>query len=137
MALVNQIFVNLPVADLNRSVEFFTKIGFTFNAQFTDENATCMVLNDTIYAMLLVPKFFKSFIDKEIADAKTTTSTILAFSVNGREEVDSLTDKALAAGGRQYKDAQEYPYMYSRNFEDLDGHMWEFFYMDMSAMPQE
>ncbi|TRW23926.1 glyoxalase/bleomycin resistance/extradiol dioxygenase family protein [Flavobacterium zepuense] len=137
MALVNQIFVNLPVADLNRSVEFFTKIGFTFNPQFTNDDATCMVLNDTIYAMLLVPKFFKGFIDKEIADAKTTTSTILALSVNSRDEVNEFTDKALAAGGRQYKDAQEYPFMFSRNFEDLDGHMWEFFYMDMSAMPQE
>ena len=137
MATVNQIFVNLPVKELSRSVEFFTKIGFTFNPQFTDENATCMVINDTIYAMLLVEKFFKSFIDKEIADTKANAAAIIALSVGSRAEVDELIEKALEAGGREYKELQDHGFMYGRDFEDLDGHLWEIFYMDMAAVPQQ
>ncbi|WP_417352696.1 VOC family protein [Flavobacterium alkalisoli] len=137
MTKVNQIFVNLPVKDLNKSIEFFTKIGFTFNAQFTDENATCMIIGENIFAMLLTEKYFSTFITKEIADAKKTTELITALSVNSREEVDALLEKAFAAGGRQYKDPIDYDWMYNRNFEDLDGHQWEIFYMDMSAMPTE
>ena len=137
MATVNQIFVNLPVKELSRSVEFFTKIGFTFNPQFTDENATCMVINDTIYAMLLVEKFFKSFIDKEIADTKANAAAIIALSVGSRAEVDELIEKALKAGGREYKELQDHGFMYGRDFEDLDGHLWEIFYMDMAAIPQQ
>ncbi|KGO95018.1 VOC family protein [Flavobacterium subsaxonicum] len=137
MATVNQIFVNLPVKELSRSVDFFTKIGFTFNPQFTDENATCMVINDTIYAMLLVEKYFKTFIDKEIADTKANAAAIIALSVGSHAEVDELIEKALEAGGREYKELQDHGFMYGRNFEDLDGHLWEVFYMDMAAMPQQ
>lgn len=137
MAIVNQIFVNLPVKDLSRSVNFFTKVGFTFNPQFTDDNATCMVINDTIYAMLLVEKFFKSFISKEIADTKASAAAIMALSVGSRPEVDSLIEKALAAGGKEYKELQDHGFMYARNFEDPDGHLWEIFYMDMAALPKE
>jgi hypothetical protein len=136
MATVQQLFVNLPVKDLNRSVEFFTKVGFTFNAQFTDENATCMVLSETIQVMLLTEKFFGTFSDKKIIDAKTSTEAICALSVGSRDEVNELVTKAVEAGGREYKEHQDHGWMYTRCFEDLDGHQWEVFFMDMSAMPQ-
>lgn len=137
MTTINQIFVNLPVKDLNKSIEFFTKLGFTFNPQFTDENATCMVMGENIFAMLLTEQYFSTFISKEISDAKKTSEIITALSVNSREEVDQIIEKAFNAGGKEYKEPIDYGWMYNRNFEDLDGHQWEFFYMDMNAMPQE
>lgn len=137
MAAIKQIFVNLPVKDLKRSVDFFTKVGFTFNPQFTDDNATSMIIGENIFAMLLVEEYFRTFTNKQIADAKSTTEVINAFSMNSRQEVDDIIAKAIAAGGNQYKDTQDYSWMYGRNFEDLDGHQWEFFYMDESAMPKQ
>lgn len=137
MTKINQIFINLPVKDLNKSIEFFTKMGFTFNAQFTDENATCMIIGENMFAMLLTEKYFSTFITKPIADAKKATEVITALSVSSRDEVESIIEKAFAAGGKQYKDPIDYGWMYNRNFEDLDGHQWEIFYMDMSAMPTE
>ncbi|WP_330443637.1 VOC family protein [Flavobacterium sp. C4GT6] len=137
MTKINQIFINLPVKDLNRSIEFFTKVGFTFNPQFTDENATCMIIGENMFAMLLTEKYFSTFITKPIADAKKATEVITALSVSSHEEVESIIEKAFAAGGKQYKDPIDYGWMYNRNFEDLDGHQWEIFYMDMSAMPTE
>jgi|SRR5690606_19986961 len=137
MTKINQIFINLPVKDLNKSIEFFTKVGFTFNAQFTDENATCMIIGENMFAMLLTEKYFSTFITKPIADAKKATEVITALSVSSRDEVESIIEKAFAAGGKQYKDPIDYGWMYNRNFEDLDGHQWEIFYMDMSAMPTE
>lgn len=136
MTTVKQIFVNLPVKDLNKSIEFFTKLGFSFNPQFTDENATCMIMGENIFAMLLTEQYFSTFISKGISDAKKTTEVINALAVGSREEVENLINKAFAAGGKQYKDPIDYGWMYNRNFEDLDGHQWEIFYMDMSAMPQ-
>ncbi|WP_417369727.1 VOC family protein [Flavobacterium beibuense] len=137
MTKINQIFINLPVKDLNKSIEFFTKMGFTFNAQFTDENATCMIIGENMFAMLLTEKYFSTFITKPVADAKKATEVITALAVNSRDEVESIIEKAFAAGGKQYKDPIDYGWMYNRNFEDLDGHQWEIFYMDMSAMPTE
>ncbi|ALM48019.1 hypothetical protein AMR72_03405 [Flavobacterium psychrophilum] len=137
MTAIKQIFVNLPVKDLNRTVEFFTKLGFTFNPDFTDENATCMIIGENIFAMLLTEKYFSTFTKKPLADAKTSTEVINAFSLGSRQEVDDITEKAIAAGGKQYKEAEDHGWMYGRNFEDLDGHQWEFFFMDMSAMPQQ
>lgn len=137
MAAIKQIFVNLPVKDLKRSVDFFTKVGFTFNQQFTDDNATSMIIGENIFAMLLVEEYFRTFTNKQIADAKSTSEVINAFSMNSRQEVDDIIAKAIAAGGNQYKDTQDYGWMYGRNFEDLDGHQWEFFYMDESAMPKQ
>ncbi|KGO80865.1 extradiol dioxygenase [Flavobacterium beibuense F44-8] len=137
MTKINQIFINLPVKDLNKSIEFFTKMGFTFNAQFTDENATCMIIGENMFAMLLTEKYFSTFITKPVADAKKATEVITALAVNSRDEVESIIEKAFAAGGKQYKDPIDYGWMYNRNFEDLDGHQWEIFYMDMSAMPNE
>lgn len=136
MAVVKQIFVNLPVKDLQQSIAFFTQVGFTFDQNFTDENATCMIIGENLFAMLLTEKFFGTFSDKPIADAKTTTEAIVALSVGSRDEVNELANRAIEAGGRQYKELQDHGWMYGRNFEDMDGHQWEVFFMDMSAMPQ-
>ena len=137
MAVVNQIFVNLPVKDLKRSIAFFTHVGFSFNAQFTNENATCMIIGENMYAMLLTEPFFSTFITKPVGDAKQSAQAIVALSVGSREEVDALADKAIEAGGMQYKELQQQDFMYGRNFEDPDGHLWEVFFMDMSAIPQQ
>lgn len=131
-----QIFVNLPVKDLNRSVEFFTKMGFTFNPQFTNEKATCMIVSENIYVMLLVEEFFKTFIPTEIADAKKSTESIICLSADNREEVDEFMSKAVMAGGTTYKEKQEEVFMYGHGFQDLDGHLWEIMYMDISKFPQ-
>ncbi|HTG68466.1 MAG TPA: VOC family protein [Candidatus Udaeobacter sp.] len=128
------IFVNLPVKDLNKTVEFFTKLGFEFNPQFTDENATCMIISENIFAMLLVEDYFKSFIKKEISDTTTTSEVILALSAENREQVDEFVHKALDAGATHSKDAIDHGFMYGWGFEDIDGHLWEIFYMDPSAV---
>lgn len=131
-----QIFVNLPVKNLQRSVEFFTALGYTFNPQFTDENATCMIIDDGhIYAMLLVEPFFQTFTPKPISDAKTSTEVLIALSFDSRDAVDDLVRKAVAAGATTPTPAKDLGFMYTHGYEDLDGHMWELFYMDMSAMP--
>jgi predicted lactoylglutathione lyase len=132
------IFVNLPVANLKRSMDFFTALGYGFNPQFTDENAACLVIEeDHIYAMLLTPEFFKRFTKKEIADSKRTTEAILALAVGSREAVDALVDKALAVGGSASNEPDDQGFMYGRSFQDPDGHLWEVLYMDVSAMPQQ
>jgi predicted lactoylglutathione lyase len=131
--MATKIFVNLPVKELNRSVTFFTKLGYTFNAQFTDENATCMVVGDNICVMLLVEKFFKSFIKKEMADATKTAEVIIALSAESREKVDELVNKAIAAGATTPNEKQDQGFMYGWGFQDLDGHLWEIFYMEPSA----
>ena len=129
-----KIFVNLPVKDLSRSIDFFTKLGFSFNQQFTDENATCMVITDDIYAMLLVEKVFQSFTTKEVADATRTTEAIVALGLDRREQVDELADKALANGGQPVKEPMDQDLMYGRSFQDPDGHIWEVFYLDPAAV---
>ncbi|MFY2562950.1 VOC family protein [Corallococcus terminator] len=133
-----KIFVNLPVESLERAVGFFTKLGYTFNPQFTDANATCMVISEDIYAMLLVKPFFKSFIKKEISDATKSTEVIIALTVDSRAAVDALMEKALAAGAKESKEKMDQGFMYQRSFEDLDGHQWESFWMDPAAVaPQQ
>jgi uncharacterized protein len=132
-----KIFVNLPVNDLNKTIEFFTKLNFKFNPQFTDENATCMIVSDDIFVMLLVEKFFMSFTDKEIGDTKKTSEVIVTLSADSRKDVDEMVDKAIKAGGKPSGKLQEMDGMYGRAFEDLDGHIWEVFHMDMNAMKQE
>ena len=129
-----KIFVNLPVKNLQRSVEFFTKLGYTFNAQFTDASATCMIISEDIYAMLLVEDRFKTFIKKEIADATKTTEVLLGLSAESREAVDEMVNKAIAAGGKAPNDKQDQGFMYGWGYEDLDGHLWEIFGMDPSAV---
>jgi predicted lactoylglutathione lyase len=133
--MATQIFVNLPVKDLEKSKAFFSSMGFAFNEQFTDEKAACLIIGENIYAMLLVEEFFRSFIKKDIADASKFAEVINAFSVDSKDKVIELADKALAAGATQYSEPQDYGWMYSRNFQDLDGHLWEVVYTDMSAMP--
>lgn len=131
-----QIFVNLPVKDLTKTKEFFGKLGFEFNAQFTNDDAACMVVSDTIFVMLLVEKFFKTFTKKEIVNASKNTEVIIAISAESKSKVDEMADKAIAIGGSKSNDPQDYGWMYSRSFQDPDGHLWEVLYTDDSAIPQ-
>ena len=135
--MATKIFVNLPVKNLNRSIEFFTKLGFSFNPQFTNDKGTCMIIGEDIFVMLLVEPFFKSFTKKEIADATKTTESIICLSADGKEQVDEMVKKAVAAGGTTPNQKQEdQGFMYGHGFEDLDGHLWEVMWMDVNAIPQ-
>ena len=129
-----KIFINLPVKDLNKSIDFFTKLGFEFNQQFTDENATCMIVNEDAAVMLLVEDFFKSFISKELVDATKSTETLVCLSANSRDEVNDLVNKALEAGGSKAGDPIDQGPMYGWSFQDPDGHHWEVMYMDPSVL---
>ena len=131
-----KVFLNLPVKDLNKSKEFFAKLGFTFNPQFTDQNAACMVISEDNYAMLLVESFFKTFTKKEIVDAKKSTEVLIALSAENKAKVDEMLDKALAAGAKEPRAPQDHGFMYGRAFEDPDGHNWEIFWMDPKAINQ-
>jgi predicted lactoylglutathione lyase len=134
--MATKIFVNLPVKNLDQSVAFFTKLGFSFNPQFTDEKATCMIVGENIFAMLLVESFFKTFTKKEIANAHKSTEVLLAIDAGSKNEVQDMVSKAVAAGGSTYMDPQDHGWMYQHSFADLDGHQWEILFMDESAMPQ-
>lgn len=131
------IFVCLPVKDLPRSVDFFTRLGYTFNPQFTDENATCMIVSDTIYVMLLVEKFFLTFTKKQICDASKDVEVLLSMSMESRTEVDEMMAKAAAAGATIATAANFYmnnESMYTGSFLDLDGHHWELIWMSPEAI---
>ncbi|HWV13894.1 MAG TPA: VOC family protein [Cellvibrio sp.] len=130
-----KIFVNLPVKDLQKSKHFFSQLGYSFNPQFSDENAACMVISETIYTMLLVKPMFQSFTNKPVADAKQTTEVLLCLSCDSRAAVDEMVKKAVAAGGAIYKEPQDHGFMYGHSFEDLDGHQWELVYMEPNATP--
>lgn len=132
--MATKIFVNLPVKDLNKTIEFFTKLGFTFNPQFTDENATCMIVGEDIFVMLLVENFFKTFTKKEICDTAKNTEVIVALSAESREKVDQMITKAFEAGGTESRAPQDHGWMYGRSFQDNDGHLWEIIYMDEKAL---
>jgi uncharacterized protein len=132
--MTTQIFVNLPVKDLNETVDFFTKLGFAFNPQFTDENATCMIVNNDIFVMLLVEKFFKTFTKKEICDTTKDTEVIVALSTESREKVDQMINKVIEAGGKEHRKPQDHGWMYGRSFEDINGHLWEVIYMDKNVL---
>ena len=134
--MATKIFVNLPVKDLDKTVEFFTKLGFKFNPRFTDENATCMIVGDDIFIMLLVEKFFKSFTKKEIVDATKGTEAIIALSAESKENVDEMIRKALEAGGSPPDKPQDQGWMYGHGFQDLDGHLWEVLWMDPATINQ-
>ena len=134
--MARQIFVNLPIKNMERSKAFFGALGFTFNPQFTNEQGACMVINDgASYAMLLVEPFFQSFTKKPISDAKKSTEVLVCLSCDSRAEVDSLVKKALAAGGTTPNAPQDHGFMYGHGFEDLDGHVWELMWMDPNAAP--
>ena len=134
--MAKQIFVNLPVKDLGKTIEFFKKLGFEFNPQFTDEKATCMVVNENIFVMLLVEKFFKTFTQKEICDTSKNTEVIIALSTENREKVDQMLENVIKAGGKESRKPQDHGWMYGRSFEDLDGHIWEIIYMDEKALKE-
>ncbi len=131
-----QIFVNLPVKDLNHSKEFFAKLGFSFNAQFTDENAASMIVSENIYVMLLTREFFQTFTPNEICDATKSTEVLVCLSRESRAEVDEMVRKAVAAEGTTYKEPQDHGFMYQHGFQDLDGHIWEIVFMEPSAVNQ-
>ena len=135
--MTTKIFVNLPAKDLNKTIEFFTKLGFKFNPQFTDENATCMIVGEDIFVMLLIQNFFKTFTKKQISDTSKNTEVIVALSVEGREKVDHMINKAIEAGGRESREPQDHGWMYGRSFEDINGHIWEIIYMDESALKND
>jgi len=126
----HKIFVNLPVDDLPRSMDFFQALGYSFNMQFTDDKGACLVLGEDIYVMLITKPFYKSFITNDVADSKKVSEAIISLSVDSREAVEDLVDKALAAGGTPSKEPNDMGFMYNRSFLDPDGHHWEVFYMD-------
>jgi uncharacterized protein len=131
-----KIFVNLPTQNLDQAIEFFTQLGFAFNPQFTDETATCMIVSDDIYVMLLTNDKFKTFTPKPICDATKSTEVLVCLSCDSREEVDSLVSKAVSGGGSTYNDPQDHGFMYAHGFQDLDGHIWELMYMEPGAIPE-
>jgi predicted lactoylglutathione lyase len=127
--VARQIFVNLPVKDLNRSVAFFTALGFSVDPRFTNDSATCMIVGENIFVMLLIEPFFQGFIKKDICDARKSTEVLVCLSCESRTEVDELVAKAVAAGGTLPRASEDHGFMYSHAFEDLDGHIWELVYM--------
>ena len=132
-----KIFVNLPVKNINKSVEFFTYLGFTFDSQFTDETATCMVVAENIFVMLLTEAKFKTFTPKAICDATSCTEVLVCLTAENREKVDELVGKAVTAGGTTYNDPQDHGFMYGHGFQDLDGHIWEIIFMEAGAINQD
>jgi predicted lactoylglutathione lyase len=133
-ATPHKLFVNIPVNDLQRSIIFFETLGFAFNTQFTDATATCMLVGEDAYFMLLDKARFAGFSKRPMGDPGKETSALFAFSVNSRAEVDEMVNKAVAAGGSHALDPQDHGFMYGRSFYDLDGHHWEVFWMDPSAV---
>jgi predicted lactoylglutathione lyase len=134
-ATPHKLFVNIPVGDLQRSITFFEALGFRFNRHFTDATATCMLVGEDAYFMLLTKERFTGFSGRPIGDARRETNALFALSVNSREEVDAMVHRALAAGGAHAVDPQDHGFMYGWSFYDLDGHHWEVFWMDPSAIP--
>jgi predicted lactoylglutathione lyase len=129
------IFINLPVADVDTSRKFFTELGYSFNEQFSDQNALCLVISDTIFAMLLRREFFQTFTPREVVDAHRASEALLGLSAESRQEVDTLVEKALSAGGTEVREpVSQGDFMYGRAFADPDGHIWEIFWMDPAAV---
>ena len=134
--MATKIFVNLPVKNLNKSVEFFTKLGYTFDPKFTDETATCMIVAEDIFVMLLTEAKFKTFTPKKICDATKSTEVLVCLTCESRANVDAMVRKAVAAGGTTYNKPQDYGFMYEHGYQDLDGHIWELIYMEPGALKQ-
>ena len=132
--MATKIYVNFPVKDLDKSITFFTKLGYTFDFRFTDEKATCMIVDEDIFVMLVAEPFFKTFTEKEICDATRTTETIISLSAESKAAVDKLIKKAVDAGGKASHEPKDYGWMYQHGFQDPDGHLWELIYMDMNKI---
>jgi predicted lactoylglutathione lyase len=135
--MATKIFVNLPVKDLDVSMTFFKKLGYSFNPQFTDDTAACMVVAEDIYVMLLTHKKFTEFTPRPIADANASTEVLTCLSFDSREEVDRITNRAIGSGGSEARPATDYGFMYGRSFSDPDGHIWEAIWMDPSFVNAE
>jgi predicted lactoylglutathione lyase len=133
-SVATKIFVNLPVKDLKRAVDFFTRLGFTFNPQFTDDTATCMIVAEDIFVMLLTHPKFRTFVPNAIADATQATEAIVCLSRENRQAVDEMVRKAVAAGGSVFRQPQDHGFMYEHGFQDPDGHVWELVHMDPAAV---
>ena len=131
--MVSGIFINLPVKDLKKSIEFFTQLGFTFNQNFTDETATCMIVSDTISVMLVSETRFKTFSFNEICDTSKSTEVLNCLQVESKERIEKLVASALKAGGSTFREADDNDFMYGHAFKDLDGHIWELVFMKSSA----
>ena len=132
-----QIFVNLPVKQLQQSIEFFTQLGFQFNPQFTDETATCMIVSENIFVMLLTHEKFQTFTPNPICDATKSTEVLTCLSMESRASVDEMVHKAVAAGGNTQNEPQDHGFMYAHGFQDLEGHIWELVYMEPEAISSE
>ena len=132
--MATKIFVNLPVKSLPKSVDFFSKLGFRFDPKFTDETATCMIVAEGIYVMLLTVDKFKTFTRKKVCNATKSIEMLLCLTCESRGKVDEMVYKAITAGGTTYSDPQDYGFMYGHGFQDLDGHVWELIYMQPSAI---
>jgi predicted lactoylglutathione lyase len=128
------IFVNLPVADVDTSKKFFTELGYTINPQFTTDDCACVVISDTIIAMMLSKQRYADFTKKQVADSTKTSEVLLCLSAESREKVDELVDSAIAAGGTATGETQDHGFMYGRAFDDPDGHTWEVMWMDPAAV---
>ncbi|HSC39340.1 MAG TPA: VOC family protein [Chitinophagaceae bacterium] len=134
--MATKMFLNLPVKNLPKSIAFFTRLGFTFNAQFTDDKATCMIIGEDIFVMLLVEPFFLGFTKKQICDTAKSNEAIIGLSADSKAKTDEMADKAIKAGATAIGEPNDQGFMYSRSFHDLDGHFWEVFYMDPAAISQ-
>ncbi|MGH7214137.1 MAG: VOC family protein [Tepidisphaeraceae bacterium] len=134
--MATKIFVNLPIKDLNRSMGFFSKLGFKNNPQFTDETAACMVVSDDIFVMLLTEAKFKTFTPKQICDATKRTEVLVCLSCESRDKVNEMVRTATGAGGSTYAESKDYGFMYQHGFQDPDGHIWELIWMDPKAVQQ-
>lgn len=133
--MAKNVFINLPVENLDKSMDFFKQLGFNFNPQFTDEKAACMIVSENIFVMLLTENYFKTFTRKEVCDAKKATEVLVALDAKSRDEVKQIVNKAKSLGGHMYAEAQDHGWMYQHSFADLDGHQWEFVYMDQTQIP--
>ena len=135
--MASKVFINLPVKDLKKSIEFFTKLGFTFNPQFTDDKATCMIISENIFVMLLVEGRFRDFTSKQLADASKVTEVIIAIDAESRTSVDEMMDKVIDAGGQEHNVTQDYGWMYVRSFTDINDHIWEVIHLDEAGLPDQ
>ncbi|MDA8444224.1 VOC family protein [Paracidovorax valerianellae] len=133
--MATQIFVNLPIQDLPRSVAFFTALGFRFDPRFTNDQATCMIVGENIFVMLLTQPFFQGFTDKPVSDAHQSTEVLVCLSRESRADVDEIVRRAAAAGGKVPRPVQDLGFMYQHGFEDPDGHLWEVMFMEPDAVP--
>ena len=134
--MATKVFINLPVIDLARSKQFFHDLGFSFNPQFTDEKAGCMIVSESIFVMLLTESYFKTFIDTDVCDAHKSTEVLIALDAASVDEVKELINKAESLGGKIYAPAKDHGFMYQHSFADPDGHKWEIAYVDLSQFPQ-